>query len=124
MRLFQVGLVAAAVAISASTAFAQPTVEGQVQTITIHCVGAVPDTCSGVVDVSTGAGSGYVTRIFIPAGARIGYGSARVPVTAIEAGDRVRIDYTASDSGNTATAATILVKSGASPSTDDRQSGM
>lgn len=124
MRVFQVGLVVAAVALSGSAAFAQPTVQGQVQTITVHCTGAVPDTCGGVVDVLTGAGSGYMTRIFIPAGMLIGYGSARVPVTAIEAGDRIRIDFTASDKGNTATSALIFVKPGSSPATDDRGAGM
>ncbi|MHB8732184.1 MAG: hypothetical protein ACYDAB_10395 [bacterium] len=123
MKVFQAGLVAAAVMMSVSVAFAQPTVDGQVQTITIHCTGVVPDTCSGVVDVLTGTGSGYATRVFIPEGTRIGYGSAPVPVTAIEAGDHVRIDYTAAPSGNTATAATILGKPGASQSPDDRMGG-
>ena len=123
MKVFQAGLVAAAVMISASAAFAQPTLDGQVQTITIHCTGVVPDTCSGVVDVLTGAGTGYATRVFIPAGTKIGYGSARVPVTAIESGDRVRINYTAAASGNTATAATIINKPGASQSPDDRMGG-
>lgn len=124
MRLFQLGMIAAAVVLSASMAAAQPSVEGQVQTITIHCVGAVPGTCSGVVDVLSGAGSGYATRILIPAGMLIAYGGARVPVRAIEAGDRIRIDYAASDSVNTATSALILVKPGASPPMDDRRSGM
>lgn len=124
MRLLQVGVVAAAVMLPVSAAFAQPSVEGHVQTITIHCVGTVPDTCSGVVEVLTGPGSGYATRIFIPEGVGIGYGGARVPVTAIEAGDQVRIDFRASNSGNVATSARILVKPGSSPSAEDRGPGM
>lgn len=120
MKPFQVGLVAAAVLLSGSAASAQPSVQGQVQTITVHCVGAVPETCSGVVDVLTGPGSGYATRIFIPAGTRVDYGGARVPVTAIEAGDRLRINFAAPASGNVATSAIILVKPGATPPPDNR----
>jgi|GEM_PF-3338076 len=124
MKVLQVGLVAAvAVMMSASVALAQPNVDGTVQTIVIHCIGVVPDSCSAVVDVLAGAGSGYAYRIFIPAGTQIGYGSARVPITTIEAGDHVRIDYTAAPSGNTATGATILGKPGANLTPDDRQGG-
>lgn len=124
IKRFHVTLVAAAVLIAASAAFAQPTVEGQIQAITIHCIGAVPATCSGVADITTGPGFGYVSRIFIPEGTRIVYGGRRVPVTALETGDRVRIDFTAAPSGNRATAATILVKPGGTVPSEDRQSGM
>ena len=109
--------------IAASAAFAQPTIEGQVQAITVHCIGAVPATCSGIADAATGAGSGYVSRIFIPEGTRILDGGRRVAVTAIEAGDHIRIDFTAAPSGNTATAAKILVKPGGNLPSEDRQPG-
>ncbi|HEV2439652.1 MAG TPA: hypothetical protein VGX97_06285 [bacterium] len=124
MKALHVGLVAAAaVMMSASVALAQPNIDGTVQTIVIHCTGVVPDSCSGVVDVLAGAGSGYAYRIFIPAGTQIAYGSARAPITTIEAGDHVRIDYNAAPSGNTATGATVLGKPGATLTPDDRQGG-
>lgn len=121
MKVFQVALVAtAAVMLAASVAVAQPSVDGTVQTIVIHCIGVVPDSCSAVVDVLAGAGSGYAYRVFVPAGTQIAYGSARVPITTIEAGDHVRIDYNAAPSGNTATGATILGKPGATATPDNR----
>jgi hypothetical protein len=115
MKLLQIGMVVAAVMLSASVAVAQSTtIDGQIQTVVAHCTGAVPDTCGGIVDVFSGVGSSYVTRIVVPAGTPIGYGSRSVSATILEAGDHVRIDYTAAASGNTATKVIIIEKQGAS----------
>ncbi len=113
MKLFQVGVVVAAVMLSASVALAQPTLDGQVQAISVHCDGAVPDTCSGTVDIVTGVGSGAVTRVFIPVGMLITYGSRQLPVTALDVGDHVRIDLASTNGTNSAASATIVDKTGA-----------
>lgn len=62
-------------------------------------------------------GYGPVTRIYIPEGMLVTFGSRQVPVTALRAGDEMRIDYTTSTANdlniavNRASAGTI-VKSG------------
>lgn len=115
MKLFQVGVVVAAVMFSASVALAQPTLDGQVHAISVHCEGAVPDTCSGIVDVEVGVGSGAITRVFIPAGMLIAYGGRQLPVTALDVGDHVRIDLTSTAPARayTAASATIVDKTSA-----------
>jgi len=126
MKLLQVGVVVAALMLSGSVAFAQPTLDGQVHAISVHCEGAVPDTCSGTVDVEVGVGSGAITRVFIPAGMQIQYGGRQLPVTALEVGDHVRIDLasTAPARAYTAASATIVDRTGAlKVSNEDQKSG-
>ena len=113
MKLFQVGVAVAAVMLSASVALAQPTLDGQVQAIAVHCDGMVPDTCSGTVDVVIGVGSGAVVRVFIPAGMLIAYGNRQLPVTALDVGDHVRIDLASTAGANIAASATIVDKTSA-----------
>jgi hypothetical protein len=95
MKMLQlVGVVVGAVALCATAAGAQTTVEGQVQAVTVHCSGAAPETCGGTVDVVTGVGSGNITTIIVPEGKLLSYGGRQVPITALAVGDYVRFDYT------------------------------
>ncbi|HKX18365.1 MAG TPA: hypothetical protein VJT33_10185, partial [bacterium] len=115
----------------AAPAAATNTVAGEIQTITLSCSGAAPDTCAATADIVTGAfptiangeqgqdrlmtpGYGPVTRIYIPEGLLVTFGSQQVPVTALRAGDEMRIDYTTSTANdlniafNRASAGTIV----------------
>lgn len=125
MKLYQVGAIVAAVMLSASmvastqSSAQSTTTEGQIQGISVSCSGKVPDTCAGRVDIAAGLGYG-VTSVFIPEGVPIKYGSRQVPITFLETGDRVRIDYTTTNSTaanvnpvlNSAAAATLLTAAG------------
>ena len=60
------------------------------------------------------AGYGPTTRIYIPAGMLVTFGSRQVPVTTLRIGDEMRLDYrtsTANDLNiavNTASAGTVV----------------
>jgi len=102
------------------------TADGIVQAISLSCSSSAPDSCSALIDVVAGfpasnhheggvtVAGGYGIRIFVPAGTPVMWGNAQVPVTRLEVGDQVRIDYAMTGSGgiavNMATSTRLIAK--------------
>jgi len=137
MKLLHLGAsIAAAVVLSASAASAQmagaqSTVRGDVVAVIAHCSGPTVDTCGGILDVGTGTGSyGGVIRFYVPEGTLFAYGGRQVPITYLDAGDRVRIVYTTDPATglntifNTASSATLIMKTGSGPGPNTENTGL